>query len=192
MAYDFTGYDPREFDPASPIGEFTTPENGQGGSLYGFETALSVPLDLLWQPLDGFGLITSYSKTKSAIEPLGPGAGSEPLPGLSEEVSNITLYYEKSGFSTRVSQRHRSPFLGEVQGFGGDRQKRYIDSEDIVDFQVGYSFADGTQLQGLSLLLQVNNITNEPYREYFPDAGNLPRIYNEYGRQVLLGASYKF
>ena len=192
VAYDFTGYDPREFDPASPIGEFTTPVNGEGGSLYGFETALSVPLDMLWQPLDGFGLITSYSKTKSAIEPLGPGGGNEPLPGLSEEVSNITVYYEKSGFSTRVSQRHRSPFLGEVQGFGGDRQKRYIDNEDIVDVQVGYAFADGTSLQGLSLLLQVNNITNEPYREYFPDAGNLPRIYNEYGRQVLLGASYKF
>lgn len=192
VAYDFSGYDPREFNPDSPIGEFTTPQNGEGGILYGFETALSIPLDLLWQPLDGFGVITSYSRTKSAIDPLGPDGGDEPLPGLSEEVSNITVYYEKAGFSTRVSQRHRSPFLGEVQGFGGDRQKRYINSEDIVDFQVGYAFAEGTQLQGLSLLLQVNNITNEPYREYFPDAGGLPRIYNEYGRQVLLGASYKF
>ncbi|MGH8086015.1 MAG: TonB-dependent receptor, partial [Lysobacter sp.] len=192
VAYDFSGYDSRGFDPDSPIGEFTTPQNGEGGILYGFETALSIPLDLLWQPLDGFGVITSYSRTKSAIDPLGPDGGDEPLPGLSEEVSNITVYYEKSGFSTRVSQRHRSPFLGEVQGFGGDRQKRYIDSEDIVDFQVGYAFAEGTRLQGLSLLLQVNNITNEPYREYFPDSNNLPRIFNEYGRQVLLGASYKF
>src|SRR5690606_29585122 len=67
VAYDFSGYDPRGFNPDSPIGEFTTPVNGEGGSLYGFETALSVPLDMLWQPLDGFGLITSYSKTKSAI-----------------------------------------------------------------------------------------------------------------------------
>lgn len=192
VAYDFTGYDPREFDPVSPIGEFTTPENGEGGTLYGFETALSVPFDLIWQPLDGFGLIASYSKTKSAIDPLGPDGGDEPLPGLSEEVSNITLYYEKHGFSTRVSQRHRSPFLGEVQGFGGDRQKRYINSEDIVDFQVGYAFADGTALQGLSVLLQVNNVTNEPYREYYPFSGGLPQMYNEYGRQVLLGVNYKF
>ena len=58
--------------------------------------------------------------------------------------------------------------------------------------QLGYAFSESSALSGLSLLLQINNITNEPYREYYPTSGNLPQMYNEYGRQVLLGASYKF
>jgi iron complex outermembrane recepter protein len=192
--YDFSGYDPGDLPlPASNIGKFTTPVNRRGGKLYGFEVAVSVPFDLLWQPLDGFGIQTSYSNTHSAIRPDGPGTPSEPLPGLSKEVSNITLYYEKYGFSARVSQRKRSDFRGEIQGFGGDRDpNRFIRGEEIVDFQLGYSFADGTALEGLSLLLQVNNATNEPYREFFPNSGNMPRYYSEYGRQVLLGATYKF
>jgi iron complex outermembrane receptor protein len=57
---------------------------------------------------------------------------------------------------------------------------------------LGYAFADGTALEGLSILLQVNNANNEPYREYFPEFSDLPRYYSEYGRQVLLGATYKF
>ncbi|MEZ0469651.1 TonB-dependent receptor [Luteimonas salinilitoris] len=189
--YDFSEFDPRGFDPVSDLGEFTTPENGQGGELYGFEAAVSVPLDMLWQPLDGFGVIASYSKTKSSILPEGPDGPDRSVPGLSEHVSNVTLYYERQGFSTRVSRRSRSPFIGDVVGFGGDLGTRYIGAEDIVDFQVGYAFADGTRLEGLSVLLQVNNVTNEEYREFYFDNG-LAQTYNEYGRQVLLGLNYKF
>ena len=72
-----------------------------------------------------------------------------------------------------------------------DPSPRFVNSESIVDFQIGYSFPESTALSGLSLLLQVNNITDEPYREYFPDT-SLPQKYEEYGRTVLFGATYKF
>ena len=112
--------------------------------------------------------------------------------GLSRYVSNITLYYENAGFSTRVSQRSRSSFIGEIQGFGADRETRYIVGEDLIDFQASYAF--GGDLDGLSVLLQVNNVTNEPYREFYRDAGRVDRSrsFNEYGRTYLLGATYKF
>ena len=61
----------------------------------------------------------------------------------------------------------------------------------MLDAQIGYSFADGTSLEGLSLLLQVNNLTDEPYREYFFDSG-LAQRYEEYGRSVLFGVGYTF
>ena len=107
-------------------------------------------------------------------------------------MSNITLYYEQSGFSTRVSQRNRSTFIGEIQGFGADRETRYIEGESLIDFQASYAFSG--DLDGLSVLLQVNNVTNEAYKEFFRDAGtpDRPRSYNEYGRTYLLGATYKF
>lgn len=195
MPYDFSGVDTStgQFPviPASPIGELTGPANGKGGSLYGIELAVSVPFKLMTDVLDGFGLQANYAHTTSKIDPLGPNGADEPLPGLSEDVANITLYYEHSGLQARISQRSRSKFLGEVQGFGGDRSKRYIDGEDIVDLQLGYSFAEGSRLDGLSILLQVNNLTDEVYREYFPDRGHLPQMYNEYGRTLLVGVNYK-
>lgn len=196
LPYDFSGFDPGDTDPAnipeSTIGLFTSPVNLKGGKLYGFEFAVSVPFDLIWKPLEGFGFQGSYTNNHSAIRPFGPDSDPVPLAGFSKEISNITLYYERYGFSARISQRKRSDFRGEIQGFGGDRTDRYIRGEEIIDAQVGYSFADGTALQGLSVLLQVNNLDNEPYREYFPGNGDLPRFYSEYGRQVLLGVTYKF
>lgn len=199
LEYDFSDFipDPDGPQPISDIGLFTRPVNGEGGVIEGGEAALSLPFDMLWAPLEGFGTQLSYSRTHSSIDPDGPG-GYKPssLPGLSKEVSNITLYYENHGFSTRVSQRSRSSFLGEVQGFGADRTLVFIRGEDVLDVQVGYSFSEGSKLAGLSFLLQVNNATNEPYRESDTTNGvinnNLPRKFIEYGRSVLFGATYKF
>lgn len=176
----------------SNIARVTGPSNGEGGSINGFEFAFSVPFDLWVEPLEGFGLLGSYSDTRSSILPNGPGT-SQPLPGLSRYVSNLTFYYERGGFSARLSQRSRSSFIGEVQGFGADRETRYVKAEKILDFQTSYEFKQGS-MEGLSVLLQVNNLDNEPYQEFFRDPGtpDRPRSYNEYGRTVLLGLNYKF
>jgi len=200
VEYDFSGFDPGdtapENIPTSNIGFFTRPENIKGGKLYGFEVALSVPFDLMWEPLEGFGMQASYTNNHSAIRPYGPGTPTIPVPGFSREVSNITFYYERYGFSARISQRDRSWFIGEKQAFGGDHELRAIQGEEIIDLQLGYAFGEGTSLAGLSLLLQINNLDNEPYREFFPnpefDGSGPPRFDAVYGRQVLLGATYKF
>ena len=176
--------------PASPIGEFSQPVNGEGGIVKGYELAVSIPFDLLWQPLEGFGLSANYSDTTSSIQPNGPGS-SEPLPGLSKYVTNVTAYYERFGFSTRVSRRSRSAFLGEVQGFGGDRSKIFFDGESVTDLQLGYTFQSGP-MKDLSLLLQVNNIENEPFRSNYDQMDDRPRQFFEYGRSYLFGVNYRF
>ena len=177
--------------PESDIGPFTRPANGQGGAIWGHEIAVSVPLEVLWAPLEGFGIVANYSDTDSTIQPRGPDFPDEPLPGLSKYVSNITAYYERYGFSARVSQRRRSAFLGEVQGFGGDRTKVFFDGESVVDAQLGYVFPAGGRLDGLSLLLQVNNLTDEPFRR-FSGSDDRPSEFNEFGRTYLFGVNYRF
>jgi len=177
--------------PPSDIGTYTQPVNGDGGVLKGYELAVSVPFDMLWQPLEGFGAQASYSDTTSNIQPLGPDSPGEPLPGLSKYISNVTVYYERYGFSARVSQRQRSKFLGEVQGFGGDRTKTNFNGEKVIDAQVGYTFQAGP-LQDLSILLQVNNINNEPFSSSFDAGDSQPKQYFEYGRTYLLGLNYRF
>jgi iron complex outermembrane receptor protein len=177
--------------PPNPVGVYNRPVNGNGGTVKGYELAASVPLDVLWEPLLGFGVQVNYSDTTSSVQPLGPTSPNEPLPGLSKYVSNITAYYERFGFSTRVSQRHRSQFVGEVQGFGGDRTRRTFEGETVTDVQLGYTFQSGP-MKDLSILLQVNNLENEPFRSSFDGNDARPREYFEYGRTYLFGVNYRY
>ena len=74
----------------------------------------------------------------------------------------MSLYFERWGFSARVSQRSRSAFRGEVEGFGGDRDRsKFFAGGKVTDFQMGYACQSGA-LQGLSLLRQMYNLENEP------------------------------
>jgi len=174
----------------STMGEYSQPVNGEGGLLKGHEVAISLPLELLWQPLQGFGIVGSYSDTSSSIQPNGPGR-TEPLPGLSRYISSLTGYYEHKGFSIRLSSRHRSQFLGEVQGGSGDRTRMMFESETVTDLQLGYVFQSGA-LENLSLLLQVNNLENEPFRSNRDGINERVNRYYEYGRTYLFGVNYRF
>lgn len=189
--FNFTGLPNLSGRPPTqgPIGDFTQPFNGKGGTVKGIELAASLPLNLLAKPLDGFGVQFSYSNTSSAIKPFGD-ADVRPLPGLSRTVTQLTGYYEKSGFSARVASRKRSSFIAEIEGFGADREFKYARPETLTDVQFGYEIQSG-MAKGLNFLLQINNATNEPYREYNLGS-NLDTKLDEYGRTVLFGVSYKF
>jgi iron complex outermembrane recepter protein len=172
-------------------GKVTLPLNGKGGSLSGLELSVSVPFGLFSPTLEGFGATASYTQTASEISIDNTNLGSKiGLPGLSKQVSNITLYYERYGFSGRVSQRQRSDFIGEITGFGADRELRYVKGEKIVDLQLGYEFNEGA-LKGLGLLLQANNLTNSVYQTY-QVTKDRPVEYQRYGKTILFGANYKF
>ncbi|WP_284614510.1 TonB-dependent receptor [Aquabacterium humicola] len=177
-----------QLNPPGTLGTMKAPFNGTGGKIEGFEVAVSMPLNLVAPMLDGFGFLGSYSDTRSSIKPQGPGT-SLPLPGLSRRVTNLTAYYEKYGFSGRISQVSRSAFVGEIAGFGADRDLVYISPEKVTDLQLGYEFQSGPA-KGLSLLFQVSNLTNEPYRRYDGDP-NVPKEYVKYGRTYLFGVNYK-
>ena len=65
------------------------------------------------------------------------------VPGLSKWVVNSTVYFEKSGFETRVSHRYRSSYLAEFIGISASRDFRQTLPEGIVDAQIGYRFQSG-------------------------------------------------
>ena len=187
--------------PPLCVGNFTQPQNGKGGYLYGLELAFSVPFSLMTEALDGFGLAMSYAYTDSDIEiedqPFngsgilpGNSLGSIPLPGLSENVWNGTVYYEKYGFAARFAARYRSKYIGEVTNFANERALKYVDGGTFMDAQVSYMFDEG-MLDGLTLLFQVNNLANEPYYAYAVDEARY-QDYQEYGTTYLIGATYHF
>ena len=175
------------------FGSLTQPVNGTGGKLKGVELTLSLPGELLGETLRGFGTILSISQTDSAIRVAdlsgATGTDSLPLPGLSKTVWSTTFYYEQAGFSARIATRARSKYIGEVTNFANERKPKFVKGDQITDFQTGYEFGDG-HLKGLSVLFQINNLTNEPYVAYSQVEARL-QDYQSYGRQYLLGVNLK-
>jgi iron complex outermembrane recepter protein len=175
---------------ANTMGIFTGLNNGSGGHIQGIEATASVPFELINPMLDGFGVILSGAFNESEVEPV-EGVKID-VPGFSKKNINATVYYEKNGFSARVSQRYRGDFLGEVPAYDNTLTYVYVSNESITDAQIGYSFQDG-KYKGLSINLSGSNLTNEPFFTY-ANKGHPENVikYEKYGSTYTLSVGYKF
>lgn len=176
--------------PSGATGNFTQPVNGEGGDIDGYEIAFTKPLSFLGSAFDDFGFYLNYTHVDSNIE-VSPAfvEGSFPLPGLAKNTFNAQLWYYQNGFEARLGYRARDEYpveLGDVPD-----QILFNDSEAIVDFQMSYNFSEHSSLNGLKLLFQANNITDEPFRTYYSSTNARGR-YEEFGARYWLGFSYEF
>ena len=190
--FDYSGFPlPAGNPPATPIGIFNGPVNTHGGKMYGVEVAGTLPFDTFSSALSGFGLTGGFGYTKTSVARYD-GRVTQ-IPGYSKFVANLTAFYENNGFSARGSLRHRSGFIGDFVQFNGNFDQQYVLAENIYDAQIGYDFAAGSSLHGLSLYLQGQNLTNERQATIgiigSPDSW---LKYQTYGRRFLAGATYKF
>jgi iron complex outermembrane receptor protein len=174
---------------ASRLGISTLKSNGKGGYVRGFELTASLPFSLFADALDGFGLIASGAKNKSSIIING---ALTPIPGLSTKILNTTLYYERFGFSARVSNRYRDEFVGEVQNFDATLALRTVSAESLLDAQIGYEIQQGA-LKGLSFSLSGTNLTDEPFQ--LRNVGSEEYdfvLYENYGATYAVAVNYTF
>ena len=162
-------------------------DNGSGGWIKGMEFTAQIPGEILWAPLDGFGVYASASLNASHVNPLGTPIA---IPGLSKKVINTTIYYEKYGFSARISNRYRGDFLGEVPNYTNTLENQMVHSESVYDAQLGYSFSDGV-LKGVSVSLSGSNLTNEPFILYQGTPDHTIRK-EKYGSTYLFGVNYRY
>jgi len=178
--------------PANSTGTGSGKVNGGGGTLQGYELSVALPFNMFSESLDGFGLVASFTSVKQDIE--DQNGNEYKLPGLSEEIQSLTFYYEKSGFQARTSVRKRSDFKGDVYGIGFSTVQVDIQGETIIDAQIGYDFTEAgvESLEGLSIFLQAQNLTEEPFTSLQGENALQIRDYQDYGRTYLLGMSYKF
>ncbi len=193
--FDYAGFPPPTgaagFPALPTLGTLDAPVNTGGGSLYGGELAITMPLGNIVPALEGFGVTggAGYSRTRVR----DANGNLTTIPGYSKWVVNGTAYFERWGFNARVSARYRSTFLGDFTGFGGSPTRRQALPETIIDAQIGYDFQEGSALHGLSLYLQGQNLTDER----FASVANLSNPntvidYQIYGRRFLGGFTYRF
>lgn len=178
--------------PPTTSGTGSGKVNGGEGSLWGYEISATLPFNIMSESLDGFGIIASYTGVESDME--DQNGNDFQLPGLSENISTFTFYYDNNGFSARASMRHRGDFKGDVYGLGFDTVQVDILGETIWDAQIGFDFGDAgiKSLEGLAITLQAYNLTEEPFTSLQGDNALQVRDYQDYGSSYLLGFSYKF
>lgn len=178
--------------PANPTATGSGKVNGGGGTLTGYEVSVALPFNIFSESLDGFGIIASHTAVNSDIE--DQNGNPYELPGLSDSIQTFTAYYEKDGFQIRASMRKRDDFKGDVYGIGFDTVQVDVLGETIWDAQIGYDFGEAgvESLDGLSVFLQAQNITEEPFVSLSGDNNLQVRDYQDYGRTYLLGVSYRF
>ncbi|EWH07304.1 ligand-gated channel protein [Pseudoalteromonas lipolytica SCSIO 04301] len=177
--------------PPNSTGTGSGKVNGGSGDLWGYELSLTLPFTMFSESLDGFGLIASHTGVEQDIT--DPNGNEYELPGLSDQIDSLTVYFERNGFQARTSMRKRSDFKGDIYGAGFATTQVDIKGETIWDAQIGYDFSEGgvVSLDGLSVTFQVQNITEEPFTSLQGDNALQVRDYQDYGRTFLLGFSYK-
>jgi TonB-dependent receptor len=137
--------------------EVTQPVNGERANLWGIELAFSNQLRFLPKPLDGLGIYTNYTYTDSDARILGRNNG--PLPGQARHSGNFAVFYEKFGFSGRISLNYHGRYIEEV---GEDTTRDlFFDSHAQWDLSVSQRINRWLQVYG-----DVINLTNEPLRRF--------------------------
>jgi iron complex outermembrane receptor protein len=182
----------------STMGLLTTPQNGDGGNIHGYELAVNVPFSLITSYLDGFGVSMNHSNTSSGVQLPAVGFSTKdvgsvkiPLPGLSKKVTNLRAYYEAHGFQVAWAARKRSDFLGQISDYQDNAQLTFVQGDTIIDMQVSYEFQGGP-LKGLSVFANANNWNDTPYREFNGVTRDSITYKTNFGRTYQFGANYKF
>lgn len=200
LNYDFSGYTNTNpsLTPASDIGSFTEPQNGTGGKLYGGSIAGGLEIGRLLHFARGLGVEANFTRINSNIPTSTisqiPGA-PQTLPGLSRNSGSLTLYYERGGFSTRLAEVYRSSYTGEAIALFDQLGYTEVLPYKEADFQANYAFDSGA-FKGLTLLLDVSNLTDAPYRtEQVSSLPNnvmvsMPLEFDTWGRTFSVGFRY--
>lgn len=149
-------------NPEVAIGNFNGPVNFSDGSITGIEGTLRLNFGDFSDTLDGFGGFYSITYSDAKITP--PGVEAISIPGYSDLTWSGDIFYEKSGFRAKLAARYRGGFLSEVPNFSGGLEGANARSETILDAQIGYTFEkEGSFLNGVQVLAEVFNLTNEPF-----------------------------
>jgi TonB-dependent receptor len=160
--------------------------NDQGGYIRGVELGFTKPLQNLPGIWGGLGVSGSYSWTESDTSIDGGenfGNVNIPIPGLSENVWTATVWWDIGRFSARASTRYRDEFINEGVAPGGTNLQ-WAGDYMVTDMQFSYGFDNG-----LDLLFQINNLTDEPDVTFYDNG--VPGRYQTFGTQYFVGLNYR-
>ena len=145
--------------------KFTQPKNGGNANLFGVEMAWQRDFSFITPAMKCLGLYATYTYTRSRITDFNfEGRENEKglsLPGSPEHTANLSLYFDKWGFSARASFNYASAFIDEMGA--SSFYDRYYDAVKYLDLNVSYTFGRKTKI---TVYADCNNLLNQPLRYY--------------------------
>jgi len=155
--------------------------------IHGTELGVQQSFDR-WLPVKGFGMTgnVTYVKQNSAV----PGAIAMGVPKLS---NNLTLYYERHGYSFRVSESYTqgSQVAGTNQN-GVTSAALFVDPYKRIDVSARFDLETILNIEHApQLSVDVGNLTQATQRTYFQFEN---ATYSEYkpGRAISVGLRSQF
>lgn len=150
--------------------------NGASATVNGFELSWQQQLTFLPGFLNGLGVYANYTYVDSELEV--PGIESirkVKLPEMRPHIGNVSLSYEKYGFSGRISMYFYDTYLTEL---GGTKAQDELErSREQIDISASQKLNDNW-----SIFLGISNITNSPISFKFGDGRPLDdRYYSSWG-----------
>jgi len=184
--------------------------NGEAGTVYGVEVDVQAGLTFLPGPLSGLLVNANYAfATSEAVFPsIAPQArnpdGNQPqprrttikrrLPDQARHVANLSLGYERGGFSGRVSVSIQDDFLTSFQpptqaevDANATSTSGFSDTFIRVDASISQRL--GFLLDGLRLRAEANNLIDEPETSF---VGAVRESQAFFGRRVDVGVTFSF
>jgi len=190
--YQFTSTEQNVQDPFGEGRSFdrvirTQERNADPGTILGLEATYQQPFTFLPAPFDGLGINSNLTVTDSEVGV--PSRDGEEFSFFEQAdlVYNVIPYFQKSGFEARVAFNYRGDYLLGVSN--SPLLDAYVDDRTTVDVTTRYQFVG--LLAQPTLMVQVNNATNEPEVSY---TGQEDRLRSHYlsGRTVTLALSVTF
>lgn len=180
----------REFVPGFSerfgLFDISQPQNGEDGSIQGFEVAYQQALRFLPAPLDNLGIQANYTYVDSKT-PLTDAITGErlPLPGLSQDSYTLIGYYEDDTFSVRAAYTYRSEYMNSVGGAasGGNN---YVSGRGQLDASAQINLT-----KNLRLTVEGINLTKEIDSQYLGEPGRLTFSARE-DRRIFFGVAASF
>lgn len=181
--------------PSYAVGDLVTPpdygtysyfEDGLTGSVKGAEVTANIPMNVISDVLDGFGIAASATLIDAELE---DGA---PIPGQSDRTYSLTAYYAMGGFEVRVAGTDRSGFSTYQRGGSNKIETATRNGVTLVDAQISYDFegADNDYLNGLRVSLQGTNLTDVD--EETVDDNGIVTLRRQFGPSYMLNFNYSF
>ncbi len=157
------------------------PLNGDSASLMGVELAFQKNFTELPGPFDGLGVMLNYTWTDSKADFLD--RRDFILPGQADEIGNLAVIYEKSGFSVRVTGNLHGEFLEEAAS--SQDEDIYIDQRMQWDMSASYRWKD------VKFVLDITNLNDEAFVRY-EGSPNRPIQFEKYKRWARFGVRFGF
>ncbi len=170
--------------------EFNGPTNVGQAHVNGVELSAQHMFSYLPAPFDGLGVNANatFMTTNAGLNSAASTSTTEQTFGLTGlgDYQNLSLIYQKYGFSTRVTYSHRNNYIYQVGAGGQPLDRVYVKGYGTLDAQLNYDVT-----KSVTVSLSGTNLTNTYIQEYVDRVDEFYSLLN-YGRRYTLSARVTF